>query len=146
MPDINLSAGKAAVDSLKEAQNIGKQLGGVVTDQQADMERTVREQHRKRMQEKAQAELQALSQDFKAYDKYEAEKKHQKEVEKLKLEAIKKYGKSAWSEIEAVKAKLKKEHDEEMKFMDNDRYKMARIFWWCMTVSALVTYFFKLYK
>ena len=94
MPDINLSAGKAAVDSLKEAQNIGKQLGGVVTDQQADMERTVREQHRKRMQEKAQAELQALSQDFKAYDKYEAEKKHQKEVEKLKLEAIKKYGKS----------------------------------------------------
>jgi len=146
MPDPNLSAGKAAVDTLKEAQNIGKQLGGVVTDQQADMERSVQEQHRKRMQAKAQQELMRASREFKAYEKYEAEKKHQREIDNLKLEAIKKYGKNAWTEIEEVKARLKKEHEEEMKFMDSDRYKMARLFWWCMTVSALVTYFFKLYK
>jgi hypothetical protein len=146
MPDPNLSAGKAAVDTLKEAQNIGKQLGGVVTDQQADMERSVQEQHRKRMQAKAQQELIRASREFKAYEKYESEKKHQREIDNLKIDAIKKYGKNAWTEIEEVKARLKKEHDEEMKFMDSDRYKMARLFWWCMTVSALVTYFFKLYK
>jgi translation elongation factor EF-Ts len=48
------------------------------------MEKSVREQHRKRMQEKAQMELQAASEDFRAYDKYEAEKKHQqkKQTEK----------------------------------------------------------------
>jgi phosphoribosylanthranilate isomerase len=146
MANVDLSAGKAAVNTLKEAQNIGKQLSGVVTDQQADMERAVQEQHRKRMQAKAQQELMRASQDFKAYEKYESEKKHQKEVDKLKLEAIQKYGKNAWTEIEAVKAKIKKEHDEEVKFMNSDRYKMTRLFWWCMTVAALVTYFFKLYK
>ena len=146
MTNINLSAGKAAVDTLKEAQNIGKQLSGVVTDQQADMEKSVQEQHRKRMQEKAQVELQAASEDFRAYDKYEAEKKHQQKVDQLKQEATRKYGKNAWAEIESVKAKIKKERDDEMKYMDTDRNKMVNLFWWCLTVSALITYFFKLYK
>ena len=146
MTNVNLSAGKTAVDTLKEAQNIGKQLGGVVTDQQADMERNIQEQHRKRMQAKAQMELQAASEDFRAFDKYETEKRHQKEIEKLKAEAIRKYGKNAWSEIESVKSRIKKERDEEMKFMDNDRNKMSNLFWWCATAAALVTYFFKLYK
>ena len=146
MTNIDLSAGKAAVNTIKEAQNIGKQLAGVVVDQQADMEKSVREQHRKRMQEKAQMELQAASEDFRAYDKYEAEKKHQQKVEQLKQEAIRKYGKNAWAEIESVKAKIKKERDEEMKYMDTDRNKMANLFWWCLTISALITYFFKLYK
>lgn len=146
MSNINLSAGKVAVDTLKEAQNIGKQLSGVVTDQQADIEKNVHEQHKKRLHERAQAELQAASEDFRAYNKYEAEKKHQIKVEQLKQEAIKKYGKNAWSEVESIKSKLKKERDEEMKYMDTDRNKMVNLFWWCMTVSACITYFFKLYK
>jgi alpha-galactosidase/6-phospho-beta-glucosidase family protein len=146
MANVDLSAGKTAVNTLKEAQNIGKQLGGVVTDQQADMERNIQEQHRKRMQAKAQMELQAASEDFRAFDKYETEKRHQKEIEKLKAEAIRKYGKNAWSEIESVKSRIKKERDEEMKFMDNDRNRMSNLFWWCATAAALVTYFFKLYK
>jgi alpha-galactosidase/6-phospho-beta-glucosidase family protein len=146
MSNVDLSAGKTAVNTLKEAQNIGKQLGGVVTDQQADMERNIQEQHRKRMQAKAQMELQAASEDFRAFDKYETEKRHQKEIEKLKAEAIRKYGKNAWSEIESVKSRIKKERDEEMKFMDNDRNRMSNLFWWCATAAALVTYFFKLYK
>ena len=146
MPDINLSAGKAAVGTLKEAQNIGKQLSGVVTDQQADMEKNVQEQHRQRMKAKAQADLMAASEEFRAFDKYEAEKKHQKEIEKLKAQAIQKYGKNAWTEIEAVKARIKKERDDEMKYMDTDRNKMSNLFWWCLTVAALITYFFKLYK
>ena len=146
MADINLSAGKAAVNTLKEAQNVGKQLSGVVTDQQADMERNVQEQHRQRMKEKAKAEIMAASEEFRAFDKYEAEKKHQKEIEKLKAQAIQKYGKNAWTEIEAVKARIQKERDDEIKYMDSDRNKMSNLFWWCLTASALVTYFFKLYK
>jgi hypothetical protein len=146
MSDINLSAGKAAVGTLKEAQNIGKQLTGVVTDQQADIEKNVQEQHRQRMKAKAQAELMAASEEFRAFDKYEAEKKHQKEIEKLKSQAIQKYGKNAWTEIESVKARIKKERDDEIKYMDTDRNRMSNLFWWCLTVSALITYFFKLYK
>jgi len=30
--------------------------------------------------------------------------------------------------------------------MDTDRNKMNNLFWWCATVAALITYFFKLYK
>jgi hypothetical protein len=144
--DVNLSAGKAAVNTLNEAQNIGKQLSGVVTDQQADMERNVQEQHRQRQREKAKNELIAASAELRAFDKYEAEKQHQKEIEKLKAQAIQKYGKNAWTEVEAVKARIQKERDDEMKYMDSDRNRMSNLFWWCLTASALVTYFFKLYK
>ena len=146
MADVNLSAGKAAVNTLNEAQNIGKQLSGVVTDQQADMERNVQEQHRQRQREKAKNELIAASAELRAFDKYEAEKQHQKEIEKLKAQAIQKYGKNAWTEVEAVKARIQKERDDEMKYMDSDRNRMSNLFWWCLTASALVTYFFKLYK
>ena len=146
MADINLSAGKAAVNTLKEAQNVGKQLSGVVTDQQADMEKSVQEQHRQRMKEKAKAELMAASEEFRAFDKYEAEKQHQKEIDKLKAQATQKYGKNSWAEIEAIKVRTKKERDDEMKYMDSDRNRMNNLFWWCLTVAALITYFFKLYK
>jgi hypothetical protein len=98
------------------------------------------------MKAKAQAELMAASEEFRAFDKYEAEKKHQKEIEKLKSQAIQKYGKNAWTEIESVKARIKKERDDEIKYMDTDRNRMSNLFWWCLTVSALITYFFKLYK
>ena len=146
MADINLSAGKAAVNTLKEAQNVGKQLSGVVTDQQADMEKSVQEQHRQRMREKAKAELMAASEEFRAFDKYEAEKQHKKEIDKLKAQATQKYGKNAWAEVEAIKVRTKKERDDEMKYMDSDRNRMNNLFWWCLTVAALITYFFKLYK
>jgi hypothetical protein len=64
----------------------------------------------------------------------------------LKTQAIQKYGKNAWNEIESVKARIKKERDDEIKYMDTDRNKMSNLFWWCLTVSAIITYFFKLYK
>ena len=146
MADINVSAGKAAVNTLKEAQNIGKQLSGVVTDQQADMERSVQEQHRQRLKERAKAELQAASEEFRAFDKYETEKQHQKDIEKLKATAIQKYGKNAWTEVEGVKARIKKERDEEMNYMNSDRNKMNNLFWWCVTAAALITYFLQLHK
>jgi len=42
--------------------------------------------------------------------------------------------------------RTKKERDDEMKYMDSDRNRMNNLFWWCLTVAALITYFFKLYK
>ena len=64
----------------------------------------------------------------------------------LKAQTIARHGKNAWAEVEALKIKLKKEREEEEKLMDRDRHKVHELFWWCMTVSALITYFFKLYK
>ncbi len=54
-------------------------------------------------------------------------------IDQLKLEAIKKYGKAAWAEVEATKVKMEKERADEMRFMDKDRQKQTQLFWWCMT-------------
>ena len=146
MSDPISAGGQTAVSSLKSAQNVGKQLGAVVGDQQADMERTVQQQHKARVQAKLAEERRATMLEVRAVEKYEQEKAHQRELEKLKQDIIRKHGKNAWAEVEAVKSKLQKEAEAESKLMDHDRQKQIQVFWWCMTAAALVTYFFKLYK
>jgi hypothetical protein len=84
--------------------------------------------------------------EVRAVEKYEQQKAHEREIEKVKQDTIRKHGKNAWIEVEAVKAKLQKEAEEENKKMDHDRDRQIQVFWWCMTAAALVTYFFKLYK
>ena len=146
MADPIVTGAQGAVSTLKGAQNAGKQLGSVVSDQQADMENSVQQQHIQRMQAKAKKEHRQAMAEFRAFEKYESDKAHAKEIEKIKNEAIAKYGKNAWTEIEALKNKMEKERSEEANLMDVDRHKQVQVFWWCMTAAALVTYFFKLYK
>jgi hypothetical protein len=146
MSDPFVAGAQGAANTLKAAQGAGKQLGSVVSDQQADMEKAVQQQHAQRMKAKAEREYLATMAEFKAYEKYQKEKAHQERINQLKLEAIKKYGKTAWAEIEATKAKMEKERAEELKYMDKDRQKQVQVFYWCLTAAALITYFFKLYK
>lgn len=146
MADSIVTGAQGAVSTLKGAQNVGKQLGSVVSDQQSDMENSVQQQHIQRLQAKAKREHRQAMAEFRAFEKYESDKAHAKEIEKIKNEAISKYGKNAWTEIEALKNKMEKERSEEAKLMDVDRQKQMQVFWWCMTAAALVTYFFKLYK
>ena len=137
---------KASAGTLKGAQAAGKELGSVVTSQQADMEAAVQQQHRARVQAKLAAETRAAMLEVRAVEKYERQKAHEKEIEKVKQDTIRKHGKNAWIEVEAVKAKMQKDAEEESKQMDHDRQRQIEVFWWCMTAAALVTYFFKLYK
>jgi len=146
MADPFITGAQGAVSTLKGAQNVGKQLGAVVGDQQADMEKTIQQQHKIRMQAKLAEEKRKSILEVRAVEKYEQEKVHQRELEKLKQDTIRKHGKNAWSEVEVLKAKLQKETELEEKLMDHDRQKQMQLFWWCMTASALITYFFKLYK
>jgi hypothetical protein len=146
MADPIVAGAQSAVNTLKAAQGASKQLSSVVMDQQADMEKAVQQQHVQRLKVKAEREYLATLAEFRAYEKYQKEKAHQRKIDELKLEAIKKYGKTAWAEIEATKAKMEKERADELKYMDKDRNKLAQLFWWCMTAAALITYFFKLYK
>lgn len=144
--DVFSTGAKGAVNTLKSAQNVGKDLGKIVGDQQADMEAAVNEQHRIRVEKKLRENAIKAAAEFKAFERYERDKAHQKELQHLKEKAIAKYGKNAWNEIESLKVKLEKERTDEEKFMYHDREKANQLFWWCMTAAALVTYFFKLYK
>jgi len=141
-----VAGAKSAANTLKGAQAAGKELGSVVTSQQADMEAAVQQQHQARLRAKAEEARRAAMAEFKAVERYEAEKAHQREVERIKQQTISKYGKTAWTEVEAVKAKMERERQEELKYMDKDRARQVQVFWWCMTAAAAVTYFFKLYK
>ena len=146
MSDPIVAGAQGAVNTLKAAQGASKQLSSVVADQQADMEKAVQQQHIQRMKAKAEQEYLATMAEFKAYEKYQKEKAHQQKIDELKLEAIKKYGKTAWAEIESTKARMEKERADELKYMDKDRQKQVQVFYWCLTAAALITYFFKLYK
>ena len=146
MSDPFVAGAQGAANTLKAAQGAGKQLGSVVIDQQADMENAVQQQHKARIQAKLAEQKKAAMLEVRAVEKYEQEKAHLQELEKLKQDIIRKHGKNAWSEVEAIKLKMQKEREAENKLMDHDRQKQIEVFWWCMTASALITYFFKLYK
>jgi hypothetical protein len=137
---------KSVTTALKGAQAAGKELGSVVSSQQADMEASIQQQHKARVQAKLAEERRVVMLEIRAVEKYEQQKAHDRELEKLKQDTIRKHGKDAWLEVEALKAKLQKEKEAESKQMDHDRQRQVEVFWWCMTAAALVTYFFKLYK
>ena len=141
-----VAGAKAAASTLRGAQAAGKELGSVVTSQQADMEAAVQQQHRARLKAQADEARRAAMAEFRAVDRYEAEKAHQREVERIKQDIIRKHGKNAWTEVEAVKAKMERDREQELKYMDKDRARQIQVFWWCLTAAAAVTYLLKLYK
>ena len=141
-----VAAAKSAANTLKGAQAAGKELGSVVTSQQADMENAVQQQHAARLRAKAEEARRAAMVEFRAVERYEAQKSHEREVQRIKAETIARHGKNAWTEVEAVKAKMERDREQELKYMDKDRARQIQVFWWCMTAAAAVTYLLKLYK
>ena len=119
---------KGAVSTLKNAQSVSKDLSKIVGDQQADMEAAVNEQHRIRVETKLRENAIKAAAEFKAFEQYEKEKAHQRELQLLKSKAIAKYGKNAWVEIESLKTKLEKERNDENKLITNDREKINQLF------------------
>jgi uncharacterized membrane protein YqiK len=141
-----VAGAKAAASTLRGAQAAGKELGSVVTSQQADMEAAVQQQHKARMQAKLAEQRHLAMAEFRAVERYEAQKAHQREVERIKQDVIRKHGKNAWTEVEAVKAKMERDREQELKYMDKDRARQIQVFYWCLTAAAAVTYLLKLYK
>ena len=141
-----VAGAKAAAGTLKGAQATSKELGSVVTAQQVDMEAAVQQQHRARLKAQADEARRAAMAEFRAVERYEAQKAHEREVQRLKAETIARHGKNAWTEVEAVRTKMERDRADELKYMDKDRNRQIQVFWWCMTAAAAVTYFFKLYK
>ena len=141
-----VAGAKAAASTLKGAQAASKELGSVVSSQQADMEAAVQQQHRARLKAQADEARRAAMAEFRAVERYEAQKAHEREVQRLKAETIARHGKNAWTEVEAVRTKMERDRADELKYMDKDRNRQIQVFWWCMTAAAAVTYLLKLYK
>jgi hypothetical protein len=137
---------KSATTTLKTAQSAGKELGAVVSSQQADMEATIQREHQARVTARLSEQQRKSILEVRAVEKFETKMKHEREIAQLKADTIKKYGKDAWVKVEAEKALMEKERQSELSAMDRDRQKQIDVLCWCFTASALITYFFKLYK
>lgn len=137
---------KSAATTLKSAQAAGKELGAVVTSQQADMEATIQREHQIRMKTKITEDARQSSLELRAVAKFESKMRYEQEVAKLKADTIRKYGKDAWAKVEAEKAQMEKDRQAELSAMDHDRQKQIDLLCWCVTAGALVTYLLKLYK
>jgi hypothetical protein len=137
---------KSATTTLKTAQSAGKELGAVVSSQQADMEATIQREHKARITAKLAENDRKQSLELRALAKFESKMRYEQEVAKLKADTIKKYGKDAWAKVEAEKAQMEKDRNAELSAMEHDRQKQFDLLCWCFVAGALVTYFFKLYK
>jgi hypothetical protein len=141
--DVNI---KSATTALKSAQDAGKELGAIISSQQADMEAAVQNQHKARVTAKLAEAARKASLEVRALEKFESNFRHEQELAKLKADTIRKYGKDAWNKVEAEKALMEKERQAELIAMNADRNKQVDVFCWCLTAAALITYFLKLYK
>ena len=141
-----IDGAKSAATALKSAQSAGKELGAVVSTQQADIEATVQHEHQARVKAKLTEQHRASTLELRALEKFESKMKYEREVARLKAETIQKYGKDAWTKVEAEKALMEKEHQAELSAMDRDRQRQIDVLCWSFTAGALITYFFKLYK
>lgn len=137
---------KSATTALKTAQSAGKELGSVVSGQQADMEAVIQREHQSRVKAKFAEQQRKSTLEYRALEKFESKMKYERDVARLKAETIQKYGKDAWIKVEAEKATIEKEYKAELSAMDHDRQRQVDVLCWCFTVAALITYFFKLYK
>jgi len=137
---------KSATTALKTAQSAGKELGAVVSSQQADMEAVIQREHKSRITAKLAEEHRKSTLEYKALEKFESKMKYEQDVARLRAETIRKYGKDASIKVEAEKALMEKERQAEMSAMDHDRQRQIDVLCWCFTAAALITYFFKLYK
>ena len=137
---------KSATTALKTAQSAGKELGAVVSGQQADMEAAIQREHKSRITAKLAEEHRKSTLEYRALEKFESKLKYEQDVARLKAETIRKHGKDAWIKVEAEKALMEKERQAEMSAMDYDRQRQVDVLCWCFVAGALITYFFKLYK
>ena len=137
---------KSATTALKTAQSAGKELGAVVSTQQADMEAVIQREHQSRVKAKLAEQTRQSTLEYKALEKFESKMKYERDVARLKAETIQKYGKDAWTKVEAEKATIEKEYKAELSAMDHDRQKQVDVLCWCFVAGTLITYFLKLYK
>jgi|LakMenEpi03Aug12_release.lakeMendotaPanAssembly.Ray.scaffolds.fasta_scaffold474329_2 hypothetical protein len=139
----NVSDGLSVI---KQAKKLGDDTSKFVNEIQTDMEKTIRDEQKKRVQERRHQEQLLINSELEAIRKFEEELKRKELVEKLKTDLTAKHGKDAWNQVQKYKGEIQEQNAKDMKFIDRDRKKVQDLLWYCIGVAALITYFFKFYK
>ena len=138
-----LSGGLSA---LKNAKKLGDDTAKFVGEIQSDMEKTVRDEQKKRVQERKHQEQMLINAELNAIRKFEEEEQRKILLNNLKNDLTKKHGKDAWNKVQQLKTEIQNQNAQDMKYIDRDRHKVQDLFWYCVGVAAIITYLFKLYK
>lgn len=140
------SVARLAVDTIKEAKKAGEELGRMITDMQAENERSIRQYHNQVIRERREARQHDLELDQRALDEWLAEQAREKNKQQVREEVERTYGRGSWDKIMASKARMQQIEAEDKRAADELRHRMNDLFWWCLGAAALITYAFKLYK
>lgn len=147
MPDAKKpTIAKLAVNTIKEAKEAGEELGRMIVEIQHQNEIQIRQYHNKVIKERREERAHDRELDQKALDEWLSELQRAANLEEVKKEVEKTYGKGSWEKIQATKARMVQIEKEDRKAADELRNKMNDLFWWCLGAAALLTYAFKLYK
>ena len=134
------------LNTLKEAQKIGKDTSKIVTDIQKENHDAVQQAHRNRELEKKQKERMILNAEIAAFEKFKAEQEHKEMLQKMERDVTTRYGKEAWQRVQQLKQDINKSNEEELKLMQKDKDKVNDLFWWILGISCIFVYMFKVYK
>ncbi len=134
------------LNTLKEAQKIGKDTAKIVTDIQSDNNEAVKQAQKKREYEKRQKERMYINAEIQAFEKFQEEQERKEMLQKMEKDVINKYGKEAWQRVQQLKQEINKSNEEEMKLIQKDKDKVNDLFWWIIGIVSIVIYLFKVYK
>ena len=134
------------LNSLKEAQKLGKDIARIVTDIQSDNNEAVKQAQKKRELEKKQKEKMYINAELQAFEKFQAEQERKEMLQKMEKDVINKYGKEAWQRVQQLKEEINKSNEEEMKLVQKDKDKVNDLFWWILGIVSILVYMFKVYK
>jgi hypothetical protein len=147
MPDIKKpSIARLAVDTIKEAKEAGEELGRLITEVQAENERAVRQYQQRVLHERREQRAHDRDLDQRAINEWIAEEQRAKNVERVRQEVERTYGRGAWEKIQATKKRIQEIEAQDLKAANELRNRMNDLFWWCLGAAALITYVFQLYK
>lgn len=128
---------KAGIGGLSEAISLADDLEGVVKQVQdlGKKELDARQAWR-RKQAKRNGDYAFVD----AVDEYRRVREAMDLKEELKRQAIDKWGRSAWHEIELIEARQKEDWAKLYTEDGHDREAMARLKWMCFGAAALITF------
>ena len=101
------------LSALKNAKKLGDDTAKFVGEIQSDMEKTVRDEQKKRVQERKNQEQMLINAELNAIRKFEEEEQRKILLNNLKNDLTKKHGKDAWNKVQQLKTEIQKLQDEE---------------------------------
>lgn len=147
MPDAKPSSvARLAVNTIKEAKEAGEELGRMIVEMQEANERQIRQFQHRVLRERREAREHDRELDQRALNEWIADEERERNKQLVRAEVERTYGKGSWEKIEATKTRMMRTEAEDKRAADEMRMKMNDLFWWCLGISALVTYAFRLYK